>query len=620
MYLITVIPIVATAHTDVLDYFAKDAIKPGMMVTVPLRKKKMYGLVIQSRPLREAKHMVKASDFAMRKIDSVIGLSALSSKTIAGFHATAQYLATPIGAIINQSTPKDYLSEKLTEPNTTHTQTPVSTNPTLPSILQLPFHERISWYAAHTEQEKILIIVPTDEQAQSIARQLDNQRTLFVLSGKINNKKRTAISQSHIVIGTPNAIGMIDSIAPDMLVIEHESDNRYIRRKRPFIDMRIVAECVAAAHDILCVFADTLVRVYTHARTHTKELTYLLPPVWPEFPTVQILPYVSENPSPTQTPAISPFLNNELIAAISNHAGRMFMYVPRKGLAPSVVCQDCGTIVTCKECDLPMKLVKKTAADGVSNHYYSCIHPQHTIPAYNTCRTCGGHRLVGLGITTLRIKEELHQLFPKLPTAVLDQDEVPVRREQQHIIDTYIQRPRSVLIGTSLAVPHITNATTLVVIPSFDMLLSQPSADAQESALRTVAAITQQTDAPIIVQTRLSHHPLFTALQHNSIAEWYSNEITLRKRYQSAPFTTPLVIHAILPRTQIDSFKQQIALLNLAVEAIAITSGKNKREIHATATIRLSKDDWNLSHQNEHLHALLRGLPPQYWTQLTSAA
>ncbi len=618
MYLVTVIPLVSTAHTDVLDYFAKDAIAPGVVVTIPVRKKKVHGLVVQSRPLREAKHRVKASDFAMRKIDSIVGASTLSQQTIAGFHSAAQYMATSIGTIISQSTPKEYIAQHIKTDARRLTANQLST-PSTPAILQLPFNKRIAWYTSCAEQEKLLIIVPTDDQAKAIAAQLHTGTTV-VLSGKANQKKYAALNQSHIVIGTPNALGVIDSIQPTLLIVEHESDNRYIRRTRPSIDMRIVAECLARQHGIRSVFADTLVRVYTHARTDTDGLLYITPPVWPQFSQLRIMPYVLEHPPETSAHPISPFLNTELITTIRNHQGKTFVYVPRKGLAPSVVCQDCGTIVTCEQCGLPMKLVKKTSADGTSLQYYACAHPQHTIPAYNTCNNCTGHRLIGLGVTTLRIQEEVRRLVPDISASVLDQDEAPTQRAQRTIVDTFKETSPSILIGTSLALPYITNETSLFIVPSFDMLLSQPSADAQESVLRTVATIAERTHAPILLQTRLPHHPLFTALQNNTIDEWYNTERALRKRYQSTPFTTTLLIHAVLPRTQIDSFKQQIALLNLTVEAIGITSGKNKREIHATATIRLPLADWNLDHQEERLRALLRGLPPQYWIQLTSVA
>lgn len=618
MYLVSVIPISSSAHTDSLDYFSKEAITPGMIVAVPLRKKVIHALVIALVSLTEAKHMVKRSDFAMRKVQSVIGPSPISSTTLAGLRAAAQYAATSVGVVIAHTVATEYLGH----PSLGTVPRLPGTTPTV-LVLQDTLASRIAYYKQQLAKgERLLILTPTDVNARTIAGHFKNEVSLVHIPQKLTTKKRTTLIQAlrdqpQVVIGTAQALGYIDQVQPTCVVIEHESDNRYIRQRKPHLDMRMVAEMLARTHGIGILFADTLVRSYTHTRITLDQMTYVYPPVFPDLSLVTMVPYVTDRVQEKDSQTVrNPFFTPELVTLLQKEHQHLIVFVPRKGIAPSVVCQDCGTMVTCDVCGLPHKLIHKKDAQGNRVHYYVCKYKEHMIPAYNTCRHCTGHRLMGLGITTQRIQEELVTLLPSSTVLVFDQDETPTEKKQRAVIDAVHTDPDTVLVATSLVIPYLDASVHTILIPSFDMLLSQPNPEAVESIVRTLAIFAETTSARIILQTRLPDHPLWEHCTKRTLDVWMRNDIQLRTQYLVPPLSTALVVCADLTLGTTAVFQNTIQALGIQPESVTVTQGARKHQLVGTAVFRLPTSVWSMEHQDMRLAALLQLLPPHYHVEL----
>ncbi|MBU2220388.1 hypothetical protein KKD81_00440, partial [Patescibacteria group bacterium] len=65
MYVIDVIPFAAGAPAGALSYRSKDFLETGTLVGVPLRKKRVRGIVVSCSSVQEAKAQIKKADFSL---------------------------------------------------------------------------------------------------------------------------------------------------------------------------------------------------------------------------------------------------------------------------------------------------------------------------------------------------------------------------------------------------------------------------------------------------------------------------------------------------------------------------------------------------------------------------
>ena len=109
MKIIEVIPISRGIGKETLSYFTGEEVRLGSIVSVPLRSKKIPGLVVKVADAAEEKSAIKAASFAVKKIDSLSHHDFLSPEFIESVIETARYTATSTGSILSALLPKTIL-------------------------------------------------------------------------------------------------------------------------------------------------------------------------------------------------------------------------------------------------------------------------------------------------------------------------------------------------------------------------------------------------------------------------------------------------------------------------------------------------------------------------------
>ena len=71
MKIVTVMPLKKGIFKEELTYFTAQEISLGSIVNIPVRNKKILGLVISVEDARDAKSNIKGMDFNLKKIDEV---------------------------------------------------------------------------------------------------------------------------------------------------------------------------------------------------------------------------------------------------------------------------------------------------------------------------------------------------------------------------------------------------------------------------------------------------------------------------------------------------------------------------------------------------------------------
>ena len=108
---------------------------------------------------------------------------------------------------------------------------------------------------------------------------------------------------------------------------------------------------------------------------------------------------------------VSPALQEAIEVSIAQHK-QVILFQNRRGYSPYQVCQTCGWIPHCRQCDVSLTFHK--LQNKLVCHYCGTGYPPVTV-----CEACGNHNFTQQNFGTERIEENLLELFPKARIASL---------------------------------------------------------------------------------------------------------------------------------------------------------------------------------------------------------
>lgn len=197
----------------------------------------------------------------------------------------------------------------------------------------------------------------------------------------------------------------------------------------------------------------------------------------------------------------------EQIRKATGNGRQVLILRSRKAYSPTMQCTDCGEIIKCPRCNVPMSYHKDTGK--LVCHY--CGQRQRL----SVCPACGGV-LKGLGAGTQKIEEEAAALFPNLRIARLDGDASPAARKE--ITDAFSAGSIDILIGTQiLAKGFDFPSLELVAAVGADSLIGILDFRADEKAAQLLTQLRGRAgrrdgQGLLVVQTAQSRHPVYRYL------------------------------------------------------------------------------------------------------------
>jgi primosomal protein N' (replication factor Y) len=215
---------------------------------------------------------------------------------------------------------------------------------------------------------------------------------------------------------------------------------------------------------------------------------------------------------------------------------RVFLFNSRRGLAPIVVCKDCGDIVNCKACGAPASL------HGGKNRALVCHHCGARREADFTCTTCGGWNLVPLGIGVEAVVEEIKKHAPDANVLWLSSDSTTTRTKAKKVVEEFYSSGGNILVGTELALPYIRKDIEHAVVVSVDALFSIPDFLIHERIMNILLAVRRSATHTVTYQTRLPEHPLFSFAMQGNLIDYVRAEIKERKETGAPPFSIVITL------------------------------------------------------------------------------
>ncbi|MDD3434484.1 MAG: Primosomal protein N' [Parcubacteria group bacterium ADurb.Bin305] len=248
------------------------------------------------------------------------------------------------------------------------------------------------------------------------------------------------------------------------------------------------------------------------------------------MPNLPIFKIIDLNAIP-QTKEYQP-LSQEVYSTISEYLEqnkKIIIFINKKGLARSIVCQDCGYIFNCSLCDIPLVFHKENNQSLLRCHHCGSTHEAPTI-----CPQCQGHKLKLLGIGTERVLEDIKKHFPSSLVALI---EGPMEDDKEkQIMQQFQEGHLNILIGTTALLRPQIETTDLTIVPTVDTFLSLPDYQSEEKIFFNLWQLKNITQDKMIIQTMIPKHKIFNFLQDQLVFPFLQEENSWRQQLLWPPY------------------------------------------------------------------------------------
>lgn len=623
MYILQVIPFAKTLRKEHLSYFSKDPVELGSIVSINLRKRVLQGLVISCTEGKDMKSELKASEFALRKIKKVHKQTLFRNEFITAASRIGRYFATTTGPVIRALTPMRILEEIDALPNVDQPSKHIKAARGEKLVIQETDDDRYSNYKALIREEfakkrSVLFICPTIEDTVRASQLLYKgiEDSTFIFHSKLTRKQALTEwkeclkhEKPVLIIVTGTFLG-IPRHDIGSVIVEKESMSSYHLGREPYIDIRLCAEYYAEEIGARFFLGDLMLRSETLYRYNNHQLYERNPLQFRALSTSQqhiIDMKAVKNEKGEKFAVLSDELKG-LVTKTKEDGKNMFIYSVRKGLAPSVVCMDCNTIVSCPNCTKGLVLYGKDATkEGNVLRCHSC---GFETSAGKLCEHCNSWRLQTLGIGTDLIAQEVAKSIPKDSIFILDSERATTPKQARDIIEGFYKKPGSVLIGTDMALIYLHDPVEHTAVASLDSLFSIPEFYIRERIMNTLLKIRSKTTETALIQTRRADDSIFEFIQNGNIAEFYREELHERKEFDFPPYTLMIKITLAGAKADVTKAMEELKPVFAPHEfhIYQAFTERVKQKYVMNGIIRLKRDQW----VDELLLRKLLNLPPQF--------
>ena len=253
-----------------------------------------------------------------------------------------------------------------------------------------------------------------------------------------------------------------------------------------------------------------------------------------QLPEIQVVDVKDLRHRKMMTGAYSPQLLAAVREALKN-GEQAILFQNRRGFAPMIECKVCGWVPKCKNCDVSLTLHK-------SINLLTCHYCGFTYPVPTVCPHCGSTELMGRGIGTERIEDQIAEIFPEARIARMDLDTTRTRNAYERLISDFSSGKTNLLIGTQMISKGLDfDKVRVVGILNADSMLNYPDFRAYEHAFMMMAQVSGRAGRKgkrglVILQTKNPTLPIISQVVHNDYEALFKGILEERRMFHYPPF------------------------------------------------------------------------------------
>ncbi|MEA3329077.1 MAG: primosomal protein N' [Candidatus Omnitrophota bacterium] len=339
-----------------------------------------------------------------------------------------------------------------------------------------------------------------------------------------------------IVIGTRSAVfSPVKRLG--IVIVDEEHENSYKQDDSPRYHARDAAIARAKISQAVVILgsATPSLESYYKAKKGVYKLVTLKSRIKDAAaPSTRIVDMRKEISPKGKTKMFSHVLGQSISARLAKDETVM-LFLNRRGFSTFVNCKNCGYVLKCKSCHVP--LTYHFHKDSLICHY--CGYQQKT---GKICPQCKKGYLSYFGIGTQKVESEVARIFPQADISRMDTDSVKRKGSHQRILGEFKKGKVNILVGTQMIAKglHLPRVT-LVGVVSADMTLNLPDFRSSERTFQLLTQVAGRAGrglkkGEVVIQTyNPDNYSIRTASQYDFDA-FYNQEIISRKELEFPPY------------------------------------------------------------------------------------
>jgi primosomal protein N' (replication factor Y) len=388
------------------------------------------------------------------------------------------------------------------------------------------------------------------------------------LGERFDTWQRVRAGELPVVVGARSAL-----FAPvpnlGVIVVDEEHEPAYKQARSPYYHARDVALQLGRLTGAMVILGSATPDVSTFRRAERGELTLLTLPrrvlAHRQHLAIQAMAVKTHTPSPVAQPAgqgsdelytlpLPPVevvdLREELKAGNRTifsralqramretlDAGQQIMlFLNRRGAATFVLCRDCGHVMRCSRCEMPLTF-------HAGEDMLLCHHCNRSYPNPDRCPACGSSRIRYFGMGTERVEAIVRDMFPDARSLRWDMDTARARGSHVAFLQQFVDGRANVLVGTQMIAKGLDlPRVTLVGVVSADTALYLPDFRAAERTFQLLLQVAGRAGRSplggrVILQTYNPDLPIIRAAAAHDYATFYRDELAARRAGRYPPF------------------------------------------------------------------------------------
>ena len=543
----------------ILTYASEKPLKSGEIVSVPLGKKEVLGIVYRKvkKPegdfkIKEIKSSLYPEELPPHLLKSILWLSSyylvplpqvvnlFLPNTLEKRHKIADFKEKPIeikGEIPLNTAQKQAL--KVLEISKTSTKLLHGITGSGKTNIYLTLAKR-----AVEAKKSVILLVPEialTSQLVKIFSETFGKNVVLIHSKQTDKTRRDTFEkllkskEPKIVVGPRSAL-----FAPlknlGLIIIDEAHESTYFQDQAPKYSALRLASFIAKTLDIPCIFGTATPKVEDYYLAKSNNSLVILKEKAKESaitPDIKIVDFKNRDEFGNNK-----YFSISLLKKIEENLknGRQtLIYHNRRGSAPLTICEKCGFEALCPNCFLPLTL----HADSYKLICHTCGYKEK-VPV--SCPECKCPEIIHKGFGTKLLESELKRLFKDALVARFDGDS-----EKGKTLDSLYSDVKSgkidIIIGTQTVAKGLDLPKLATVgIVQADSGLSLPDFSSEE---RTYDLITQVLgrvgrghidEASAIIQTYHPESPAIRCALDEDYESFYNYLIKKRQKSHLPPF------------------------------------------------------------------------------------
>lgn len=548
---------IVRSGASVFTYHSQEKLRVGHLVTIPVGKQTLTGLVMKE---------VSKPAYDTKEIASTIESTPLPKPLIELSVWIAEYYRTPMATVLQTVLPRGLTTKRREKAagvrENARARTTIVLNEEQSRAVNTIMHapsgttllqgvtgsgktEVYKEIARQTlaQDKSVIVLVPEISLTSQLVDEFTHEfEHIIVTHSHMTEAERhrawkAALTAPHpIVIIGPRSALFMPVAAVGAIIIDEAHEPSYKQEQAPRYSALRAATILGRSADARVILgsATPLVADRYVAEAHGSPIVTLTKPARRHSGAVTpILVDMKKRDNFKK----HRFLSDALLKEIEHNTAsgkQTLIFHNRRGSASTTLCESCGWAAECTRCFVPLVL----HADRFTLSCHICGQ-QSKVPT--TCPQCHSADIIHKGIGTKLIESELRRLFPKATIARFDGDTTHAESVSERYKDLY-DGTIDIAIGTQVVAKglDLPKLHTVGVIQA-DSGLALPDYAASERAFQLLAQVVgrvgrDERDTTVVVQSYQPTHPVIQYGLKQDYQGFYDYALKERQKGNFPPF------------------------------------------------------------------------------------